>query len=146
MTTCLEKAGGQLRRRNASLGESSDMSGAIGAMLVERGLLSEDEVKQALIDQDQQDGKRLGEILVDQGKISRPLLERFVARQAGVVLEAEQGFGTGLRTMIERRHLERSGVSADVIEVNTRENAAVRRERRLANRRLRADRRKPSQC
>jgi hypothetical protein len=110
-------------------------------MLVARGFLREADLEQALTDQ-KMTGGRLGEILLARGKVSRPLLDRLLARQAGVALEAEVGFGSGLRAMIEQRHLERSGVSARPIDSDScGNNDVVRPDRRLLERRLRVDRR-----
>src|SRR5205823_12762436 len=49
-------------------------------------------------------GRRLGEIIVDRGYISRPTLALTLAEQWGVELTSDEGFGTGLRTEIQRRH------------------------------------------
>lgn len=91
---------------------SGDSSVRLGALLVEHGFLGSADVESALVQQTQTGG-RLGEILLERELLSRPLLERVLAHQAGVVLEEEDGFGTGLRGLIERRHLQRSGRSAD---------------------------------
>lgn len=82
----------------------------LGVLLLEDGLVTSEDVARALVDQGRS-GARLGEILREWGLISRPLLDRVLARQRGVVLETEEGFGAGLRGRIERRHLERVGVS-----------------------------------
>ena len=79
-------------------------------MLVERGLLSAEELEEALAAQ-RETGKRLGEILVERGLISHPALSDTLARQYGIELTSESGFGTGLRALIERRHAaSRQGV------------------------------------
>lgn len=123
------------------MGDSSEYGVALGSMLVEQGLLSQAELKQALKDQKQTGGK-LGEILLAQGKVSRPLLDRFLANQGGVVLEEELGFGSGLRAMIEQRHLERSGIPVRLIPSNEAPETSVPlRDRRLADRRAQSDRR-----
>jgi hypothetical protein len=75
----------------------------LGALLVEKGLLTAEELEEALAAQ-QTTGKRLGQILVDRGHVSGPALTNALAEQYGIELKTEEGFGTGLRAEIERRH------------------------------------------
>ncbi len=75
----------------------------IGSLLVQLGLVTEDEVEQALAVQVRSQ-KPLGELLVEKGLLSRPELTKAVAMQQGVELEEESGFGSGLRAAIEQRH------------------------------------------
>ena len=75
----------------------------LGTMLVERGLLTVEELEDVLEEQ-KQSGRRLGEIIVDRGLISGPTLAMTLAEQWGVELTMDEGFGTGLRTEIQRRH------------------------------------------
>jgi hypothetical protein len=75
----------------------------LGCLLVEQGLLSEDELERALEAQ-ASTGRRLGETIVELGFVSHPALSRALAAQYGIELKAETGFGTGLRAEIERRH------------------------------------------
>src|SRR5437867_11601450 len=108
-------------------------------MLVEQGLLSQVELKQALKAQKQTGGK-LGEILIAQGTVSRPLLDRFLASQAGVVLAEALGFGSGLRAMTEQRHLERSGIPVRLAHSSESPAVDVKlRDRRRGVRRTQAD-------
>jgi hypothetical protein len=58
-----------------------------------------------------------------------------------VALEAERGFGTGLRGLIERRHLERLGVPASLAENDGLALCPEPAERRRGERRGRSDRR-----
>ena len=89
--------------------ESANGAGRrLGALLLEQGAISEDDMAQALAVQGE-DGKRLGEILLDHDLVSRPLLARVLAEQIGVSLVEEGGFGSGLRDRIERRHREKQG-------------------------------------
>lgn len=74
----------------------------LGTVLVRQGVLQSHHVERALCAQIRS-GKRLGEILVDLGLLSRQALDRAIARQNGVELEEERGFGTGLRAEMERR-------------------------------------------
>jgi hypothetical protein len=76
----------------------------LGRLLVEQGLISEDELERALEDQ-ASTGRRLGDTLVELGFVSGPALSRALAAQYGIELTTEAGFGTGLRVEIERRHL-----------------------------------------
>jgi chromosome segregation ATPase len=78
----------------------------LGALLVEKGLLTAEELEDALAAQ-QTTGKRLGQILVDRGHVSGPALTNALAEQYGIELTTEEGFGTGLRAEIERRHSTR---------------------------------------
>ena len=78
----------------------------LGALLVEKGLLTAEELEDALAAQ-QTTGKRLGQILVDRGHVSGPTLTNALAEQYGIELKTEEGFGTGLRAEIERRHSTR---------------------------------------
>jgi hypothetical protein len=114
----------------------------LGALLVERGVLGSAELDQALAAQEERGGK-LGEILLDRGLVSRPLLDRALARQDGVVLETEGGFGSGLRNLIERRHLERAGVRIDAIDPDQFGGLDVDAPPQSAERRRRERRRGP---
>lgn len=75
----------------------------LGRLLVERGLLSGDELEQALAKQ-QETAQRLGETIVKLGFVSGPELASALAAQYGIELTTEKGFGTGLRSEIQRRH------------------------------------------
>jgi hypothetical protein len=80
----------------------------LGRLLVERGVISEQELKQALATQSAT-GKRLGEVLVEGGVVSGPALTLALAEQWGIEVSPEGGFGSGLWQEIERRHRERRG-------------------------------------
>ena len=75
----------------------------LGRLLVEQGLLTGDELEQALMKQ-QETGLRLGETIVKCGFVSGPQLASALAAQYGIELATEKGFGTGLRSEIQRRH------------------------------------------
>ena len=75
----------------------------LGTVLVIQGIVERDELNEALMDQ-AENGKQLGEILLDRGAICRPELDRAIAGQSGLDLDEELGFGSGLRAAIERRH------------------------------------------
>ena len=75
----------------------------LGRLLVERGLLTGDELEQALALQ-LETGQRLGETIVRCGFVSGPELASALAAQYGIELTTEKGFGTGLRSEIQRRH------------------------------------------
>jgi hypothetical protein len=81
----------------------------LGRLLVEQGLISEDELERALVEQ-AATGRPLGEMLVELGFVSGPALSRALAAQYGLELTTEAGFGTGLRVEIERRHPRGRGV------------------------------------
>lgn len=80
----------------------------LGRLLVEKGVISEQELKQALAAQSAT-GKRLGEVLVEKGVVSGPALTLALAEQWGIEVSPEGGFGSGLWQEIERRHRERRG-------------------------------------
>jgi hypothetical protein len=82
----------------------------LGTVLIDQGAVDGSDVDDALRVQ-AETGKRLGEALVDLGLICRPELDRAVARQSGVDLDHEAGYGTGLRAAIERRHRYRRDFS-----------------------------------
>jgi hypothetical protein len=75
----------------------------IGTLLVRAGSVTASEIRSALRAQERT-GRRLGDVLVERGVVSRPELARVLARQQGVQLEHEPGFGTGLRAAMERAH------------------------------------------
>ena len=75
----------------------------LGSVLIEQGAATLADVELALKTQIET-GDRLGKILVELGLVCSPALARAVAGQAGVELEHEHGFGTGLRSEIERWH------------------------------------------
>jgi hypothetical protein len=79
----------------------------LGQLLVEQGMLTSSELEQALGKQ-RETGKRLGETIVELGFVSGPELSNALAAQYGIELMTEKGFGTGLRSEIQRRH-EHSG-------------------------------------
>ena len=67
----------------------------LGRVLVECGLLTEEQVAEAL-DEQQRSGRKLGEILVSSGVVSGPAIANALAEQRGTVVKTEYGFGTGL--------------------------------------------------
>ena len=83
--------------------ESCDVRPLLGSVLVRQGAVKKGELDDALQAQ-VLTRKRLGEILVDLRLICRPELDRAVAKQSGIELVEEEGFGTGLRAAIEKRH------------------------------------------
>src|SRR3954464_161821 len=82
----------------------------LGELLVQKNLLTEDELELALTEQ-ADTGRLLGAILVERGYVSGPALAVALAEQYGVELHTERGFGTGLWAEIDRRH--RAGREAD---------------------------------
>ena len=75
----------------------------LGELLVERGLLSTEEVEAALAEQ-AETGERLGAILVARKAITGVMLTMVLAEQAGVPLERQKGFGSGLFSKLAERH------------------------------------------
>jgi hypothetical protein len=81
----------------------------LGELLLEKGLVTEDELERALKEQEAT-GRMLGAILVDRGFVSGPALAVALAEQYGVELDSQRGFGTGLWAEIDRRHREGRGL------------------------------------
>jgi hypothetical protein len=75
----------------------------LGGLLLEKGLVTPDELELALAEQ-ADTNRLLGAILVDRGYVSGPALAVALAEQYGVELSTERGFGTGLWAEIDRRH------------------------------------------
>jgi len=75
----------------------------LGELLVEKGLVTKEELDRALTEQEET-GRLLGTILVERGFVSGPALAVALAEQYGVEVEPERGFGTGLWAEIDRRH------------------------------------------
>src|SRR5947208_3709252 len=69
----------------------------LGRILVDSGLLSEEQLEDALEDQTRT-GRRLGEIVVERGYMSGPALANALATQHGGVVRTEYGIATGLGT------------------------------------------------
>jgi len=129
----------------------------LGQLLVEAGVLSTDQLAQALAEQ-QKSGGLLGEVIVAQGLASRHEVARALAEQSGLVLDQELEFGSGLLDEIRRRHEGQPREAPDGkpglasvpeslargyellrIEPDPREGPAADRERDLELERLRAE-------
>jgi hypothetical protein len=78
----------------------------LGQILVEQGLLTEEDLNTVLAEQ-KRSGRKLGELVVERGLISWPALTNALATQYGIELQTENGFPFGLRIEIERRHDDR---------------------------------------
>lgn len=81
----------------------------LGRLFVDRGLLSEEQLDEALVDQ-AANGGRLGEKLVERGYVSSTALARILSEQYGMELTLDTGFGTGLFAELERRQRGESTV------------------------------------
>jgi hypothetical protein len=88
----------------------------LGELLVEKKLLTEDELELALTEQ-AETGRLLGAILVERGYVSGPALAVALAEQYGVELHTERGFGTGLWAEIDRRHRAGRGHEDNVVKL-----------------------------
>jgi DNA repair exonuclease SbcCD ATPase subunit len=75
----------------------------LGQLFVERGLITQDELEEALVEQ-HETRNRLGAILVARGLVSGPELTSVLVDQLGMELTKESGFGSGLWDEIRRRH------------------------------------------
>ena len=92
----------------------------LGELLVQKKLLTEDELELALAEQ-ADTGRLLGAILVERGYVSGPALAVALAEQYGVELHTERGFGTGLWAEIDRRHRAGRGTEPEdnVVKLET---------------------------
>ncbi len=102
----------------------------LGELLLEKGLVTPDELELALAEQ-AESGRLLGAILVERGCVSGPALAVALAEQYGVELDTERGFGTGLWAEIERRHRAGRGHAeseTDDVEPEDVEREAVERD------------------
>ena len=88
----------------------------LGELLVEKKLLTEEELELALTEQ-AETGRLLGAILVERGYVSGPALAIALAEQYGVELHTERGFGTGLWAEIDRRHRAGRGHEDNVVKL-----------------------------
>ena len=84
----------------------------LGAVLVEQGCLTNDDVDGALAVQ-VETSQPLGEILVQRALIARRSLAKALAAQEGLSLEEEPGFGSGLMAKIEQLHRIRRGLATE---------------------------------
>jgi hypothetical protein len=87
----------------------------LGELLVEKGLVSAEELAHALEEQEKT-GRLLGAILVERRYVSGPALAIALAEQYGVELTTERGFGTGLWDAIDKRHRAERGTGEDEVE------------------------------
>jgi hypothetical protein len=75
----------------------------LGAILLRQGEVTRLDLAVAISEQIE-NGKRLGQILLDLRAVSGGVLDRALAVQSGMEPELEGGFGTGLREALDRRH------------------------------------------
>ncbi len=76
----------------------------LGQVMVEHGLLSEDELEVVLAEQDR-NAKPLGELVVELGFASSGAVANALAEQHGAPLRSEFGFGSGLRKASDQLRL-----------------------------------------
>jgi hypothetical protein len=76
--------------------QPTSLSRPLGELLAATGLVTGDELAQALAEQER-DGGRLGEILVARGAVSRVGLDDALVERHHGSVELESGFGSGLR-------------------------------------------------
>ena len=78
----------------------------LGELLVEKGLLTGVQLEEALAEQEDS-GRLLGEIIVDRQYVPMITLVNVLTEQLNGSLEKQDGFGTGLREMLETQLLLR---------------------------------------
>jgi hypothetical protein len=81
--------------------EANGLWRPLGELLVERELITPTQLEAALAEQSQS-GRRLGEIIVAGGLVSRERLTQVLLEQCGLDLSTQGGFGSGLRGKLER--------------------------------------------
>lgn len=86
----------------ARMGAAEQPRRLLGLLLIEMGLISEEQLVQALEAQEPT-GELLGEVLIGLGFLSRLTLQDALAKQRGVLLKPDPGFGGGLRGELIRR-------------------------------------------
>ncbi len=79
--SAMETVVSQPARVSAKAGEEERRGGRLGELLIEYGLVSPDDVEQALLLQRQQRGKRLGQVLVEMGAIHERTLVMVLAKK-----------------------------------------------------------------
>lgn len=89
----------------------------LGQLLVQRGLLTQDELEAALDEQDRT-GDLLGEILMRHGLLSKLALASSLHEQS-LSPEPESGFGSGLRSALGGAEPDGQGASARAGEPET---------------------------
>jgi hypothetical protein len=75
----------------------------LGVLLVDRGLLTVEQLDDALEEQ-ARTGERLGAILVARRVIAGAVLTTILAEQIGVELETQRGYGSGLFSKMAKRN------------------------------------------
>lgn len=80
----------------------------LGQVLLRNGYVSDEDINRALAAQ-ARSGKLIGEILVEQGAVSRPIVTRALEEQNGASGEQEQGLFSGLRNALGKSDPEVEG-------------------------------------
>jgi hypothetical protein len=105
-----QPAGGWTGGLRAAIGVEREKSGRrappnrrqpLGQVLLRDGYITDEDINHALAEQ-AKSGKLIGEILVERGAVSRPIVVRALEEQAGGPGVAEGTFFTGLRDAIAR--------------------------------------------
>ena len=97
----------------------------LGQLLVERGLLTSEELEAAL-DEQERTGGRLGEILLRNGLLSKLALASSLHEQS-LVQEHESGFGSGLRSALGGAESEEYDVARNEPETEGGFGSGLRR-------------------
>ena len=74
----------------------------LGELLVEQSWITPADLEQALEEQEKT-GRKLGQIVVDNGFISVEGLTKVLLEQCGIDMSTEEGFGSGLREELAKR-------------------------------------------
>jgi type IV pilus assembly protein PilB len=112
---------------------TADIRQPLGKLLVDRGMMTEEELASAL-DEQSRSGRRLGEILVERRVISGPALANAIASQYGRIVKTEYGYGTGLKPVAPKTVGERLREAEARLTARESELAALRAELGTATR------------
>ena len=115
----------------------------LGELLVEQSWITPADLEQALEEQEKT-GRKLGQIVVENGFISVEGLTKVLLEQCGIDMSTEDGFGSGLREELAKRG-GRRGSEPIRFEFNVEpapdERESARRSRSRRSRRSRSSRR-----
>ena len=98
---------------------------ALGKLLVQKGLVKEDDLESALAEQGRHPGSRLGEILVGRGYLSGAALARALAEQHGVKLGPEPILDEAETVLIPSVDGEPTYLVCNVVQMQSHQSRSV---------------------
>jgi len=103
-------------RFSPDLWDMTDAAGhspRLGELLVQHGVVTPQQLEVALQEQ-QQTGRPLGEIVVDHGFAAGPMVAQALATQRGGMVKTEYGFATGFQAVVRTAPAEPAGDPRDL--------------------------------